>query len=180
MPCMYYVCSTHCASYIPSLWWLSLRAKESTVIKPGLQIDYYRTQKSLSCSPASWRTHCGKDPPAVARLMAQGNLSTGDPPLHRHIPDFGLRGFENDFGPPQWPASNKQCHSEVLAQWFLALQKSSPWKRDLLIFSIMNWTKLRATRRNNSRLPHWTKFPQKLRSQVTLERYIQNNPQFPA
>ena len=110
--------------------------------------------------------------------MAQGNLSTGDPPLHRHIPDFGLRDFENDCGPPHWPANNKQCHSEVLAQWFLALQKSSPWKRDLLIFSIMKWTKLRATRRKNSRLPHWTKFPQKLRSQVTLERYIQNNPQF--
>ena len=67
--------------------------------------------------------------------MAQGNLSTGDPPLHRHIPDFGLRGFENDFGPPHWPANNKQCHSEVLAQWFLALQKSSPWK-GICLFSL--------------------------------------------
>ena len=28
---------------------------------------------------------------------------------------------------------NKQCHSEVLAQWFLALQKSSPWKRICLL-----------------------------------------------
>ena len=37
---VYNMFAVHIIHYIPSLWWLSLRAKESAVIKPGLQIDY--------------------------------------------------------------------------------------------------------------------------------------------
>ena len=69
-----------------------------------------------SDSPASWRKRCGKDPGAVARLTAQGNLSKGAPLLHHHFPVFMSTEFENVFGPPHWLANSKQCHGGVLAQ----------------------------------------------------------------